>query len=506
MVGPLVRPGRLRIRGLSTRGRGFAPRLPRRSPARGRGDGFGGEVAGGFVNPRRRRGGWEGLRRRDGWGACTAGPAVGDARHTSGTGARPSGMKKASGSLFPRPGAGRSGPARDAGRRAYTRRPLRPCRTRTARTYADRTRPPVASEDPRRWHAPRPRHRARHGPARGLAARPRAGVLRSPRHPATAPRRRMPMAADSPLSVPRTAPRTVSHAGRLVQDLPPFPSRAALRALTDRELPSTDGRPLPESMYQHPTIHYTVSALARWFKTRRPGTCVAGELMLYSEGRVQRDGRVRAKTVVPDVMVAFAVGGAQAPLLRAVARGQGAGVRAGGGLGVDVAARPRREARGVCGAGGEGVLPLRPAGAVARAAGAGLGAGAGAVPAAAGGAARGRAVGGAQPGAGSVGVGEGGREGSFAGATRTRGGTSRTTTRFTTAGTRRPKPGAWRSRGPRRKPKPDIGKPPPGGRQRFGPRRKPRPAPTQRRAFEAQVAELRARLRELEGGRPGGGQ
>ena len=116
------------------------------------------------------------------------------------------------------------------------------------------------------------------------------------------------MAADSPLSVPRTAPRTVSHAGRLVQDLPPFPSRAALRALTDRELPSTDGRPLPESMYQHPTIHYTVSALARWFKTRRPGTCVAGELMLYSDGRVQRDGRVRAKTVVPDVMVAFAVG------------------------------------------------------------------------------------------------------------------------------------------------------------------------------------------------------
>ena len=93
-----------------------------------------------------------------------------------------------------------------------------------------------------------------------------------------------------------------------MQDLPPFPSRAALRALTDRELPSTDGRPLPESMYQHPTIHYTVSALARWFKTRRPGTCVAGELMLYSDGRVQRDGRVRAKTVVPDVMVAFAVG------------------------------------------------------------------------------------------------------------------------------------------------------------------------------------------------------
>ena len=129
------------------------------------------------------------------------------------------------------------------------------------------------------------------------------------------------MAADSPLSVPRPhagvpprpvsakAPRPVSYAGRLVQELPAFPSRAALRALTQRELPETDGRPLPESMYQHPTIHYTVSALGRWFRTRRPEAYVAGELLVYSEGREEADGRVRAEWVVPDVLVAFGVGG-----------------------------------------------------------------------------------------------------------------------------------------------------------------------------------------------------
>ena len=134
------------------------------------------------------------------------------------------------------------------------------------------------------------------------------------------------MAADSPLSVPcpragapprpvpprpvpAKAPRPVSYAGCLVQELPAFPSRSALRALTQRELPETDGRPLPESMYQHPTILYTVSALGRWFRTRRPESYVAGELLVYSEGREEADGRVRAEWVVPDVLVAFGVGG-----------------------------------------------------------------------------------------------------------------------------------------------------------------------------------------------------
>lgn len=68
------------------------------------------------------------------------------------------------------------------------------------------------------------------------------------------------MAADPSLAVrrshdspaPAKAHRPVSFAGLLVQELPKLPSLAALRALIDRELPSTDGIPMPESMVQGP--------------------------------------------------------------------------------------------------------------------------------------------------------------------------------------------------------------------------------------------------------------
>ena len=100
----------------------------------------------------------------------------------------------------------------------------------------------------------------------------------------------------------------VSFAALFVQDLPKLPSLAALRALTDHELPSTDGLPMPESMVQGPPLRYTVSALDWVFKARRPGTCVAGDLLVYSEGRPDADGRVRPETVAPDVLVAFGVG------------------------------------------------------------------------------------------------------------------------------------------------------------------------------------------------------
>ena len=127
------------------------------------------------------------------------------------------------------------------------------------------------------------------------------------------------MAADPSLAVrprhdspPRPASakahRPISFAGCLVQELPKLPSLAALRALTDRELPSTDGIPMPESMVQGPPLRYTVEALGWWFARRRPGTCVAGDLLVYDEGVVEADGRVRARSIAPDVLVAFGVG------------------------------------------------------------------------------------------------------------------------------------------------------------------------------------------------------
>ena len=127
------------------------------------------------------------------------------------------------------------------------------------------------------------------------------------------------MAADPSLAIrrslgnpPRPAPAKahcpVPFAECLVQELPKLPSLAALRALTDRELPSTDGIPMPESMVQGPPLRYTVDALGWWFAKRRPGTCVAGDLLVYDEGVVEADGGVRARSIAPDVLVAFGVG------------------------------------------------------------------------------------------------------------------------------------------------------------------------------------------------------
>ena len=127
------------------------------------------------------------------------------------------------------------------------------------------------------------------------------------------------MAADPSLAVRRShgspsrpAPakthRPISFAECLVRELPKLPSLAALRALTDRELPSTDGIPMPESMVQGPPLRYTVDALGWWFAKRRPGTCVAGDLLVYDEGVVEADGGVRARSIAPDVLVAFGVG------------------------------------------------------------------------------------------------------------------------------------------------------------------------------------------------------
>ncbi len=111
-----------------------------------------------------------------------------------------------------------------------------------------------------------------------------------------------------PLAV--EAPATPTPAGLnalFVQDLPKLPSLAALLALTDRDLPSTDGLPMPESMFQHPPLHYTVNACRRVLRRRRPDVCVAGDLLVYDAGRPDADGRVSPTWIAPDVLVAFGV-------------------------------------------------------------------------------------------------------------------------------------------------------------------------------------------------------
>jgi hypothetical protein len=97
-------------------------------------------------------------------------------------------------------------------------------------------------------------------------------------------------------------------AERFVQDLPMLPSLAALHALTDQDLPSTDGLPMRESMVQHEVLGYTVFALRRFFKGHSPGVCVASDLLIYDDGRPATDGPVRPVWVSPDLLVAFGVG------------------------------------------------------------------------------------------------------------------------------------------------------------------------------------------------------
>ena len=92
-----------------------------------------------------------------------------------------------------------------------------------------------------------------------------------------------------------------------VYDIPKLPSLAALRALTERDLPSTDGVPMPESSIQFDPISYSVYALRRVLRRRRPDVFVAGDLLVYQEGRPDAAGRVLPVWVAPDVLVSFGV-------------------------------------------------------------------------------------------------------------------------------------------------------------------------------------------------------
>ncbi len=123
--------------------------------------------------------------------------------------------------------------------------------------------------------------------------------------------------AHGPFTPGASSPSAVETAGtpsltglneRFVQDLPPFPSRAALLALTDRELPSTDGLPMPDSMRQNPHLNYMYNAFRRFFRDRSD-VCVAVDLLVYAAGPEDAAGRVRAVSVAPDVLVAFGVDG-----------------------------------------------------------------------------------------------------------------------------------------------------------------------------------------------------
>ena len=85
--------------------------------------------------------------------------------------------------------------------------------------------------------------------------------------------------------------------------LPVPASRAALLALTERDLPTTDGLAPPDLMFQEAAISDTLLAL-RTALRHHPGVFVSGYILVYDTAP---EGD-RALWVVPDVLVAFGVG------------------------------------------------------------------------------------------------------------------------------------------------------------------------------------------------------
>ena len=106
-----------------------------------------------------------------------------------------------------------------------------------------------------------------------------------------------------------------AHAGAVA------PGRLA-EAAEDLFYPSSDGEPMAQNMWQGDAIVSTAGDL----KVARPGALVAADVFVYPE----RGNRNRK--VAPDVLVAFGVGGPPADELQGVARGQAAGLGAGGGV------------------------------------------------------------------------------------------------------------------------------------------------------------------------------
>ena len=123
--------------------------------------------------------------------------------------------------------------------------------------------------------------------------------------------------ARSPNSRPRKRPPAPfevfpppTHAERLaerMQELPAPASRAALLALTDRDLPTTDGLVPPDMTIQEKSITYTLLALRAALR-RHPGRYVSGYTLIYSAEGPDKSDRTSPVWIEPDVLVAFGTG------------------------------------------------------------------------------------------------------------------------------------------------------------------------------------------------------
>ena len=96
---------------------------------------------------------------------------------------------------------------------------------------------------------------------------------------------------------------------------------------------------MPDGYIQGPLLRDIVHAFEHHFR-HRPDVLVGSDNLLYAERAPDAQGRMRPLSLAPDVMVGVRSGGAGAGLVRDMARGGSAGVRAGGGLAFDVASGP----------------------------------------------------------------------------------------------------------------------------------------------------------------------
>ena len=125
--------------------------------------------------------------------------------------------------------------------------------------------------------------------------------MAEPAHAPTLPDAPWPPGFEPPVPHPVTGLPT-----SFVESLPRLPSLDALRALTERDLPESDGEPMPESLIQWPVLGYTYYAFSHHFR-HRPDVFVGCDGFVYAEGPPEPDGTVRPLAVAPDVMVAFGV-------------------------------------------------------------------------------------------------------------------------------------------------------------------------------------------------------